>query len=106
MKDSQLIERLADTDLYRNDRPLPETMRPDIGLLEIARRTDMDTMERVQTVKPPRQRRNGPLIAAAAFALVIVIGLAGALLTSSGNGTDPANPTTTVTPTTSSSRCD
>ena len=101
MNDSQLIERLADTDLYRNDRPLPETMRPDIGLLEIARRTDMDTMERVEqieVVKPPRHRRNGPLIAAAAFALVIIVGLAGALLTNTNEGTDPANPTTTAAP--------
>jgi hypothetical protein len=100
MNDSQLIERLAETDLYRNDRPLPETMRPDIGLLEIARRSDMDTMERVQTVKPPRQRRNGPLVAAAAFALVVIIGLVGALLTSPNEGTEPANPTTTTVPAT------
>ena len=100
MNDSQLIERLAETDLYRNDRPLPQTMRPDIGLLEIARRTDMDTMERVQTTKPPRQRRNGPLVAAAAFALVIIIGLAGALLTSMNDDTEPANPTTTTVPVT------
>jgi hypothetical protein len=75
-------------------------MRPDIGLLEIARRSDMDTMERVQTVKPPRQRRNGPLVAATAFALVIIVGLVGALLTSTNEGTEPANPTTTTVPVT------
>jgi hypothetical protein len=98
MNDSRLIERLADTDLYRNDRPLPETMRPDIGLLEIARRTDMDTMERVEVIKPPQRRRNGPLMAAAAFALVIVVGLAGALLATRGEDTEPANPTTTEAP--------
>ena len=101
MNDSQLIERLASTDLYRNDLPLPETMRPDVGLLEIARRTDMDTMERteqVEVVKPPRRRWNGPLIAAAAFAAVIVIGLVGALLASTNEGTEPANPTTTEAP--------
>ena len=97
MNDSQLIERLADTDLYRNDRPLPETMRPDIGLLEIARSTDMDTMERVEVIKPPQRRRNGPLMAAA-FALVIVVGLAGALLATRGGDTEPANPTTTAAP--------
>ncbi len=100
MNDTQLIERLAQTDLYRNDRPLPETMRPDIGLLEIARRTDMDTMEQVQTVKPPRQRRNGPLIAAASFALVIVVGLVGALLIGTDQGTEPASPTPTTGPVT------
>lgn len=60
----------------------------------------MDTMERVQTVKPPRQRRNGPLMAAAAFALVIVVGLVGALLISANEGTEPANPTTTAAPST------
>ena len=98
MNDSQLIERLAGTDLYPNDLPLPETMRPDIGLLEITRRMDMDTMERVEVVKPPKPKRNGPLIAAAAFALVIVIGLVGALLTSPNEGTEPANPTSTTAP--------
>ena len=62
---------------------------------------DMDTMERVETIEPPRQKRNGPWIAAAAFAVVIVIGLVGALLASSNEGTEPANPTTTTpTPTT------
>ncbi len=101
MNDSQLIERLASTDLYRNDLPLPETMRPDVGLLEIARRTDMDTMERteqVEVARPPRRRWNGPLIAAAAFAVVIVVGLVGTLLTSTNEGTEPANPTTTEAP--------
>jgi hypothetical protein len=95
MNDSQLIEQLANTDLYRNDVALPETMRPDIGLLEIARRIDMDTMERVEVVKPPRRRRNGPLIAAAAFAVVIVVGLAGALLASNGGDTEPGDAATT-----------
>lgn len=101
MNDSQLIERLADTDLYRNDRPLPESMRPDIGLLEIARRTDVDTMERVEgtKVKDPRPPRpKGLLIAAASFALVVVVGLAGALLSRTNDGTEPANPTTTEAP--------
>lgn len=98
MNDAQLIERLAKTDLYPNDRPLPETVRPDIGLLTIARRMDMDTMERVEVVKPPQRRRNGPLIAAAAFALVIIVGLAGALLTDIGQDPEVSNPTTTEAP--------
>ena len=103
MNDSQLIERLAETDLYRNDRPLPETVRPDIGLLEIARRTGMDTMERVERAeagKPQHRRSRGPLIAAAAFALVIAVGLVGALVAGTDDGTDPADISTTAPPTT------
>ena len=62
----------------------------------------MDTLERtsVEAVKPPRRRWNGPLIAAAAFALVIVVGVAGLLITNRDGGTDPANRGTTVAPTT------
>jgi hypothetical protein len=102
MNDSQLIERLAATDLYSEEASLPETMRADIVLLDIARRMEMDTLERtqVEAVKPPRPRWNGPLIAAAAFALVIVIGVAALLLTNQNDGTDPANPGTTEAPTT------
>ena len=100
MNDPQLIERLANTDLYRDDVALPETMRSDLVLLDIARRMDLDTMERVEVeaVKPPRRRRNGPLIAAAAFALVILVGLAGALITNRGGGTEPVPPATTQAP--------
>ena len=60
----------------------------------------MDTMERVEVVKPQRPKRNGPLMAAAAFALVILIGLVGAVLTTGDRDTEPANPTTTTVPAT------
>ena len=100
MNDPRLIERLSGTDLYRDDVPLPETMRSDVVLLDIARRMDMDTMERLEVVKPPLQKRNGPLVAVAAFALVIVVGLAGALLVSRDGNNEPANPTTTAAPAT------
>jgi hypothetical protein len=104
MNDSQLIERLAATDLYRNDRPLPETTRSDIALLDIARRMEMsvDTKEQVVAVEPRPRKRSSALIAAAAFALVIITGGITVLLTNDGGGTAPADTPTTlaVTPTT------
>jgi hypothetical protein len=93
MNDPQLIKRLANTDLYRDDAPLPEVMRSDIVLLDIARRIDMDTMQRTQVVvKPPRQKWTGAWIAAAAFALVLVIGLGAALLANLGGDPEPIPP--------------
>jgi len=98
MNDPQLIDRLAVTDLYRDGVSLPDSMRSEVVLLDIARRMDMDTMERVEVVKPPRRMRNGALIAAAAFGLVIVVGLATVLLSSRNPEVDPAAPPTTVAP--------
>ncbi len=98
MNDAQLIERLAITDMYRDDVSLPETMQPDIVLLDIARRMDMDTKERRDVAAAPVRRWNGALIAAAAFALVIIIGFATVLLTSGDGGGEPAAPPTTEAP--------
>jgi hypothetical protein len=98
MNDSQLIEQLALTDLYRDDVALPETMDADIVLLNITRRMGMDTMDRVQEVKPPRGRWNGALIAAAAFAVVIIVGLASVALMNADEGQAPSSPPATVAP--------
>jgi hypothetical protein len=98
MKDTQLIEQLAITDLYRDDVTLPETMRSDIVFLEIARRMEMDTKERVQVATPPRKTWNKAWIAVAAFALVIVFGLTAALLSSQSADVEPATPPTTEAP--------
>jgi hypothetical protein len=101
MSDSQLIEQLAVTDLYRDDVALPKTMRSDVVLLDITRRMGMDTKERTQVVESPRRRWNGMLVAAAAFGLVIIVGLMTSLLTSTDRDTEPANtPTTEAPPTT------
>ncbi len=101
MNDSQLIEQLAVTDLYRDDVALPKTMRSDVVLLDITRRMGMDTKERTQVVESPRRRWNGILVAAAAFGLVIIVGLMTSLLTSTDRDTEPANtPTTAAPPTT------
>jgi len=99
MNDSQLIERLAASDLYPDEVRLPETLRADVVLLDIARRMEMDTIERtpVEAAKPPRRRWSGPLIAAAAFAVVIAVVVAAAALTNRGGDVDPANPTSSTT---------
>ena len=102
MNDSQLIDRLATTDLYPDKADLPETMRADVVLLGIARRMDMDTMERVvdvEDIKPPPRKWSGIWIAAAAFAAVIIVGVAGALLARNGDA-EPASPSTTTPPAT------
>lgn len=99
MNDSRLIDRLAGTDLYPDAADLPEVMRADIVLLDIARRMEMDTMERtpVEAVKPPPRRRSGPMIALAAFGLVLVIGVAGLWLANLDRAEpEPANPPATT----------
>ena len=96
MNDTQLIERLAITDMYRDDVPLPETMQPDIVLLDIARRKNMDTKERREVVKAPARTWNGALVAAVAFAVVIIIGAATVLLSNRDDGGEPATPPTTI----------
>jgi hypothetical protein len=96
MNDSQLVERLAVTDMYRADVGLPEAMRPDIVYADIARRMNMDTKERQDVTVAPARRWNGALIAAVAFAVVIVIGFAAVLLSSGDEGGEPATPPTTV----------
>ena len=90
MNDTQLIERLAGTDLYRDGASLPKTMQSDIVLLDIARRMEMDTKERVQAPIPQRKAWSRAWIAVAAFALVIVVGLTAALLSSGGEDAEPA----------------
>ena len=59
MNDAQLIERLADTDAYSADSPMPdEIWTPDVALHEIERRTGMQTQDRTQVGSPlsPKKR--------------------------------------------------
>jgi hypothetical protein len=98
MNDAQLTERLVITDIYRDDVVLPGTMRPDIVLLDITWRMGMDTKERQEVVRTPRRRWIGAAIAAMAFVVVIIIGVATVLLSNSGGVGEPAGPHTTETP--------
>jgi hypothetical protein len=98
MNDAQLIEQLAITDMYGDDVVLPETMRPDMVLLDIARRMDMDTKERQVEVVAPRRRWSGAAIAAVAFAVVIIIGVATVLLSNGSGVGEPVSPVTTQVP--------
>jgi hypothetical protein len=98
MNDAQLIEQLAITDMYGDDVVLPETMRPDMVLLDIARRMDMDTKERQVEVVAPRRRWSGAAIAAVAFAVVIIIGVATVLLSNGSGVGEPVSPVTTQAP--------
>ena len=98
MNDAQLIEQLAITDIYGDDVVLPETMRPDMVLLDIARRMDMDTKERPVEVVTRRRRWSGAAIAAVAFAAVIIIGVATVLLSNGSGVGEPVSPATTQAP--------
>ena len=98
MNDAQLIEQLAITDTYGDDVALPETMLPDMVLLDIARRMDMDTKERQVEVVAPRRRWSGAAIAAVAFAAVIIIGVATVLLSNGSGVGEPVSPVTTQAP--------
>jgi hypothetical protein len=98
MNDAQLTERLAITDMYRGDVALPETMRHDMVLLDITRRMDMDTKERPVEVRAPKRRWSGAAIAAVAFAVVIIIGIATVVLSSGSGVGEPVSPATTQAP--------
>jgi hypothetical protein len=67
-------------------------------LLVIARRMEMDTKERRVDVPAPRRHWNGAAIAAGAFALVIIIGVATVLLSNGGGVGEPVSPATTQAP--------
>lgn len=100
MNDSQLLDRLATTDTYRPDVPLPESLRSDIVLHEIERRMDMDMDMKELTQPPttPKRRWNGMVAAAVAFVAVVIVGVVVAL--SSLGGGDEIDPATTIPSTT------
>ena len=88
MNDAQLISRLADTDAYEAEVPLPdEIWTPDVALHEIERRTGMQTQDQpTQTASAPRpptkKRWLVPALAGAA-AVIAAIVVAVALLSGS-----------------------
>jgi hypothetical protein len=98
MNDAQLIEQLAITDMCRGDVALPETTRPDMVYPDTARRMDIDTKERRVEVPAPQRRWNGAAIAAVAFAVVIIIGVAAVLLSNGSGVGKPVSPATTQVP--------
>ena len=92
MNDAQLIERLAGTDAYAADSPMPdEIWTPDVALHEIERRTGMQTQEQTQVrvTPPPKKRPKRLLAAAAAFAVIAVIVMAAAIWFSGGSDKPP-----------------
>lgn len=109
MNDAQLIDRLAGTDAYAADVPVPdEIWTPDVALREIERRTAMQTDERkIQELggsppapRGPRRRSLAPAMAAA-LAVVVAVVVAIALLAGGdeevpdvGNTTVPVDTTT------------
>ncbi len=96
MNDSQLLERLAATDAYAPGAPLPSSSRTrNAAIAEIERRADMQTQKRTVPPTPPRRTRDGWLVAAAAFAVVLLLGVAMAFWASQGNE-DVIEPTTTT----------
>ncbi len=108
MNDTQILEQLSNADVYAPDVEMPASAWSRAATLtEIERRIDMQTHEvKVETPPPaPPQRRLGWLIAAAAFAMVLIIGMAVMLASGSDPGTTvpPATevpPTTVAVPTT------
>jgi len=96
MNDSQLLERLASTDAYAPDAPLPSSARTRAAAIaEIERSTDMQTQKRPTAQAPARRTRQGWLAAAAAFIVVLIVGAAMVLLAGQADE-DVIEPTTTT----------
>ena len=105
MNDSQLLERLASTDAYAPQMPLPSSARTrDAAIAEIERRTDMPTQTETAPPVPPDKTRNGWLAAAAAFVVVLVLGAVMVFLAAQGNEDVVEPSTTTSVPTTITTR--
>ena len=105
MNSDTLIRQLAEADEYAPEHDLPETARPStVALTEIRRRIDdMDVKELTKPVEPERRRRSGWLVAAAAFATIVLVAGLVAVLGSRSATEPPASevPTTeAATPTT------
>ena len=108
MNDDQVLEKLSETDLYAADTLMPvSAWSREAALSEIERRTGMDTRdttsgketppgvsdERKPSARPStperlmketgRRRWSGALVGAAAFAVVVIVGVA-ILLASKG----------------------
>lgn len=98
MNDTQLLNRLGRANAYVDDAPLPDAIwTHDLALREIDRRIGMQTQEKTTPVVAPRPRRRSWLVAAAAFGVVLLVGVSLAL-TSRGTEVSPATSPTTVAP--------
>ncbi len=98
MNDTQLLNRLGRANAYVDDAPLPEAIwTHDLALREIDRRIGMQTQEKTTPVVAPEPRRRGWLVAAAAFGVVLLVGV---MLTLANRSTEvsPATPPTPVAP--------
>lgn len=101
MNDTQLLDRLGRANAYADDAPLPETIRThELALREIDRRIGMQTQEKTTPIGAPTPRRRGWLVAAAAFGVVLLVGVAFALANSNTEVSPATTPTTVATPTT------
>lgn len=103
---TELLERLARIDPYPVDAEPPTGVVDAAAVLnEIEWRTTMDVKELTTSPKTPRRKWKAALVAAGAFAAVLIVGVAIAL-TAAGDGenepagTVPAPPTTAAGPTT------
>jgi len=101
VNDTQLLNQLGRANAYGDDAPLPDVVwTHDLALREIDRRIGMQTQEKKTTTVPPRRRPTGWLVAAAAFGIVLLVGVAFALASTSTEVSPATQPVTVVPPTT------
>jgi hypothetical protein len=101
MNDTQILEQLAKTDAYAPGTSMPASAWDrSTALSAIQRRIDMQTTERPTSTPPFQRRRPGWLVAAAGFAIVLIVGLGLALLAPSGDDAPPATAPPTELPVT------
>jgi hypothetical protein len=101
MNDSQILEQLSLTDAYAPEMDMPESAwSHDVAFAEVERRIGGRTQTTTAPVQPAPTRQRGWLIAAAAFAVVIVVIGAAILFARPADNMPPVTtPSTTQAPT-------
>lgn len=101
MNSDTLLRQIAEADIYGPEHELSESARTStVALTEIRRRIDtMDAKELTKPVEQEQKPRSGWLVAAVAFAAIVVVAGVAALLTRS----EPVEPATTTPSSTTAS---
>lgn len=106
---TDMLERLAAANPMPDGAAKPEGLLSATALRDAIgeRRTGVRTQPKIDKTQPPQRRWNGLLVAAAAFAAILIVGIGLAFALRSGGKGQPADrpvPTTTTAPATTTTQ--